>query len=342
MIGGDLPGDRPAVPGQAERDREGGAVHRSATSTRPGRRTGSASVQAAATYTANDRRDPTTSAGQGRHGRPSPNVAAARPEHRCRRRSSSSSRSAATTTSRTTLDIDRYTIDGKDRSDSVVAVRELDSDGLHRQQTNWINQHTRLHPRQRLRRRRRQHRRPAHGKPASRSADLPSSRRHSASQPRIYFGEHDHRTTRSSATKQPASSTSPAPAATQQTRPRTPAAAASRSAACFNRLALRGRSSASEHPAAPARSTADSKILYDRDPRGPGRRRSRRGSRSTATRTRRWSTAGSCGSSTATPPRTATRTRSARPLGDVTDGLADRRSAAERGPPRTSTTSATR
>ena len=39
------------------------------------------------------------------------------------------------------LDIDRYTIDGETR-DYVVAVRELDSDGLSENQDTWINRHT--------------------------------------------------------------------------------------------------------------------------------------------------------------------------------------------------------
>jgi uncharacterized protein len=39
------------------------------------------------------------------------------------------------------LDVDRYTIDGKTR-DTVVAVRELDLDGLQASQRNWVNDHT--------------------------------------------------------------------------------------------------------------------------------------------------------------------------------------------------------
>ena len=39
------------------------------------------------------------------------------------------------------LDIDRYTIDGETR-DYVVAVRELNSDGLSENQSTWINRHT--------------------------------------------------------------------------------------------------------------------------------------------------------------------------------------------------------
>ncbi len=39
------------------------------------------------------------------------------------------------------LDVDRYTIDGKTR-DTVVAVRELDLEGLQASQRNWVNDHT--------------------------------------------------------------------------------------------------------------------------------------------------------------------------------------------------------
>jgi uncharacterized protein len=41
----------------------------------------------------------------------------------------------------TKLDIDRYTVNGK-KSDYVVSVRELNSDNLTGNQTNWINRHT--------------------------------------------------------------------------------------------------------------------------------------------------------------------------------------------------------
>ena len=39
------------------------------------------------------------------------------------------------------LDVDRYTINGK-VNDTVVAVRELDLDGLPTSQRNWVNDHT--------------------------------------------------------------------------------------------------------------------------------------------------------------------------------------------------------
>ena len=39
------------------------------------------------------------------------------------------------------LDIDRYTLNKQER-DYVVAVRELSSDNLTGNQTNWINRHT--------------------------------------------------------------------------------------------------------------------------------------------------------------------------------------------------------
>ena len=39
------------------------------------------------------------------------------------------------------LDVDRYTVDGESR-DTVIAVRELDLDGVPAGQRNWINDHT--------------------------------------------------------------------------------------------------------------------------------------------------------------------------------------------------------
>lgn len=39
------------------------------------------------------------------------------------------------------LDVDRYTVDGK-KSDSIVAVRELNIDGVPENQRNWLNDHT--------------------------------------------------------------------------------------------------------------------------------------------------------------------------------------------------------
>ena len=39
------------------------------------------------------------------------------------------------------LDVDRYTVDGK-KSDSIVAVRELNIDGVPESQRNWLNDHT--------------------------------------------------------------------------------------------------------------------------------------------------------------------------------------------------------
>jgi len=39
------------------------------------------------------------------------------------------------------LDVDRYTVDGK-KSDSIVAVRELNLDGVPEDQRNWLNDHT--------------------------------------------------------------------------------------------------------------------------------------------------------------------------------------------------------
>ena len=62
----------------------------------------------------------------------------------------------------------------------------------------------------------------------------------------------------------------------------------------------------------------NSKIMYVRDPRGPGAGGRAVADRRTATRTRPWSTAGSPGSSTATPRWRTTRTRSSMSLGEAT------------------------
>ncbi|HEU4348588.1 MAG TPA: UPF0182 family protein [Actinoplanes sp.] len=84
------------------------------------------------------------------------------------------------------LDIDRYTIDGKE-SDFVVAVRELRSENLTGNQTNWINRHTLY----------------THGNGFVAAAanedlrtagdfevrDLPTSGPIKVDQPRIYYGE---------------------------------------------------------------------------------------------------------------------------------------------------------
>ena len=90
----------------------------------------------------------------------------------------------------------------------------------------------------------------------------------------------------------------------------TTATVACRSAAWFNRLAFAAHYG--ERNILFNQAIADdSKIMYKRTPARPGADRSRRGSRWTATRTRRSSTAGSSGSSTATRRWRTTRTRSA-------------------------------
>ena len=76
-----------------------------------------------------------------RRRRDDPRHPAARPEPWSRRRSSSSSRSSPYYQFPDALDVDRYTIDGKSQ-DTVIAVRELDLDGLAADQRNWLNDHT--------------------------------------------------------------------------------------------------------------------------------------------------------------------------------------------------------
>ena len=66
---------------------------------------------------------------------------AARPEHALRRRSPSSSSCGTSTASRTKLAMDRYTVNDGKVQDYVVAVRELNADGLNDTQKNWINEH---------------------------------------------------------------------------------------------------------------------------------------------------------------------------------------------------------
>ena len=50
-----------------------------------------------------------------------------------------------------TLDVDRYEVDGEEQ-DTVIAVREINIDGIPPTQQNWLNQATVVHPRLRRRR----------------------------------------------------------------------------------------------------------------------------------------------------------------------------------------------
>jgi uncharacterized membrane protein (UPF0182 family) len=85
------------------------------------------------------------------------------------------------------LDVDRYTVDGAER-DSVVAVRELNQDGLGADQRNWINDHIVY-----------THgigmvaaygdRGAANGNPAFYEQNIPPTGPIEISQPRVYFGE---------------------------------------------------------------------------------------------------------------------------------------------------------
>ena len=85
------------------------------------------------------------------------------------------------------LDVDRYTVDGLTR-DTVVAVRELDLDGVPAGQRNWLNDHTVY-----------THgygivaaygnRKDADGKPVFFEQGIPSTGSLGEFQPRIYFGE---------------------------------------------------------------------------------------------------------------------------------------------------------
>jgi uncharacterized membrane protein (UPF0182 family) len=86
----------------------------------------------------------------------------------------------------TSLDVDRYTINGK-RRDVVTAVREVDLNGLPAEQRNWINDHTVY-----------THgfgfvaalgNQPDEGRPSFVSSNIPPQGELGSFQPRIYFGE---------------------------------------------------------------------------------------------------------------------------------------------------------
>ncbi|HET8614769.1 MAG TPA: UPF0182 family protein [Actinomycetales bacterium] len=85
------------------------------------------------------------------------------------------------------LDVDRYRIDGQSR-DTVLAVRELDLDGLAGGQRNWVNDHTTYthgfgvvaaYGNQRT----------VDGKPVFYEGDIPPTGKLGEYEPRIYFGE---------------------------------------------------------------------------------------------------------------------------------------------------------
>jgi uncharacterized membrane protein (UPF0182 family) len=85
------------------------------------------------------------------------------------------------------LDVDRYRIDGQSR-DTVVAVRELDLDGIAGGQRNWVNDHTTYthgfgvvaaYGNQRT----------VDGKPVFYEGDIPPTGKLGEYEPRIYFGE---------------------------------------------------------------------------------------------------------------------------------------------------------
>jgi uncharacterized protein len=86
-----------------------------------------------------------------------------------------------------TLDVDRYTVDGLTR-DTVIAVRELDLDGIPDGQRNWLNDHTVY-----------THgyglvaaygnRKDSDGRPVFFEQNIPSTGKLGEFEPRIYFGE---------------------------------------------------------------------------------------------------------------------------------------------------------
>ena len=139
-----LPGDRAAVRGQAQRRREGGALHRAGHRVDARRPTGSPTSSTSTT-----RRAPPATRSTPRRARPSC-ATTPRPSRTpgCSTRTSSPTTFTARQQIRNVygfpekLDIDRYTIDGGRPRDYVVAVRELNSAGLSENQDTWINRHT--------------------------------------------------------------------------------------------------------------------------------------------------------------------------------------------------------
>jgi hypothetical protein len=85
------------------------------------------------------------------------------------------------------LDVDRYTIDGKVQ-DSVVAVRELNLDGLGAEQRNWVNDHI-VYTHGFGMVAAKGDARTSQGQPEFYESRIPSTGKLSPYEPRVYFGE---------------------------------------------------------------------------------------------------------------------------------------------------------
>ena len=151
---GGLPGDRPAVRGQAERQREGGALHRAGHRLHARRPTASTTSTTSTTPSSTGRR------GRHRGGprraaqrhRDHPERPAARPE-RAPATFTAASRSATSTASPEKLDIDRYTIRRREAT-RLRGGRRASSTAPAVGEPGHLDQPAhRLHARQRLRRR---------------------------------------------------------------------------------------------------------------------------------------------------------------------------------------------
>ena len=190
--------------------------------------------------------------------------------------------------------------------DVVVAVRELDLNGIPDEPAELDQRAHRLHARLRLRRGARQRaatptarRRWSRARTSRRPGDagrLRAARSTSARSRPTYSHRRGARRRHPGRARHSRRRGAGGRSATPPTTARAASRSARRSASCCSRSKFQ-----EANILLSGRVNGESKILYDREPEGAGARRSRRGSRSTATRTRPSSTAGSCGSSTATP-----------------------------------------
>ena len=315
LIGGVYPAADPAVPGQAERGRQGGASTSSATSTRPAgvrrrRREGHRlrpNTTPSPRAGQQDDRDPSRTSACSTPTVVVADVRAAAADPRLLRvpgpaRHRPLHRSTATT---------RRTPSSRSARSTGAASPS---------QRNWINEPPGLHARLRRRRRARQPGRRRRARRRSSRSDIP---------PTGALGDHAAAHLLRRAARPPYSIVG-AQAGDRRVRlpggrERRPASdntirrrrAASASAALFNRTALRAEVPGEEPPAL-RRDQRRRRGSSTTATRASACRRPRRGSRSTATRTPRSSTAGSSGSSTATRRPTATRTPQRTSLGDAT------------------------
>ena len=194
VVGGIYPALVQSLKVKPSREVPGGAVHPAQHRRHP--RGLRARRRQDAPPTRHDRRDP----GQlrDRRRRRSPASGSSTPTS-SRRPSGSSQARASYYAFPDTLDVDRYTIDGTTR-DAVVAVREMDLDGVPDGQRNWLNDHTVYTHGYGFVAAYGNRSATAEGDPVFFEQRHRHHRRLTASyEPRIYFGEQLARATRSSA-----------------------------------------------------------------------------------------------------------------------------------------------